>query len=182
MSDLFKQQTTTRKLIEFGALQHVADDIHRRHSAREHPERQTIVQGQGKILLALLTEDHVSQKDLATKLNLTAQSTAEFVRKLEKKKFVTREKSITDRRVTLVSLTPMGRKEASQTIDEIPPFLEVLDDRELDQLAAILTKINTSMYDDIAAADPTWFNKFHQMLTGYYSNIFHQGEHRHEDE
>lgn len=174
MDHLLKQQVATSKLVEFGALRHVANDIG--HRDNDHQENQLIVQGQGKILLALMTEDNVAQKQLADKVNLTAQSTAEFVRKLEKRRLVTRKKSTVDKRVTVVSLTALGRQEANQSLQEIPSFLQVLSDEELDQFAGLLSKINDGLYAEIGDADPTWFNKFHQLLTSHYLRQFHAGE------
>ena len=176
MSDLFKQETTASKLIEFGMLRHVADDIADRDD--DHPERQMIFQGQGKILLALMQEDHLAQKELAERVNLTAQSTAEFVRKLEKKGFVTRMKSPTDQRVTVVSITDAGRKETTKNVQQIPSFLTILDDTELDQLSHILDKINQHMYEEVNAANPTWFNKFHQVIMNRMLSQLHSGEDR----
>lgn len=171
MPNLIKQKNTAGKLIEFGMVRHIADDIaHRGHADRG--ERQSMFQGQGKILLALSQHDGLSQKELATRLNMTAQSTAEFVNKLVKKRAVTKEKSTTDRRVTIIRLTDLGRQTAANETAKIPEFLNVLNDEELDQLTAILTKINTSLYDEINTADPTWFNKFHHTITDHLRDWF----------
>ncbi|BDZ31631.1 MarR family transcriptional regulator [Lactiplantibacillus sp. WILCCON 0030] len=171
MPNLTKQKNAAGKLIEFGMARHVADDVvHHGHS--DHGEQQLLFQGQGKILLALSQTDGLSQKELATRLNLTAQSTAEFVNKLVKKQFVTKEKSTQDRRMTIIRLTDRGRKAATNETAKVPEFLTVLNDEELDQLTAILTKINTSLYDEINAANPTWFDKFHQTITDHVRDWF----------
>lgn len=160
MSDLMKKEAAASRLTEFGLLRHLADDIARRDDLDE----QVLFQGQGKILLALLQEDHLAQRTLAERLNMTAQSTAEFVKKLEHKKLVSREKLATDRRVTIVSLTDKGRAQAEKNNVDMPEFLDALDDEELTQLAQILDKIIASLYTEIQTADPSWFNKFHQGL------------------
>ncbi|MFC6260550.1 MarR family winged helix-turn-helix transcriptional regulator [Levilactobacillus fujinensis] len=171
MPDLTKQKKAAGKLIEFGMVRHTADDlIHRDHADKnEHPLR---FQGQGKILLALSQTDGLSQRDLAARLNLTAQSTAEFVNKLVKKQLVTKEKSTTDRRKTIIHLTDLGRATAATETAEVPEFLNVLTDTELDQLAAILTKINASLYDEINTANPTRFDKFQQTVTNHLRDWF----------
>ncbi|KRM12634.1 hypothetical protein ABTQ33_00085 [Paucilactobacillus suebicus] len=61
-------------------------------------------------------------------------------------------------------------------MQEIPGFLEVLNDEELDQFSDILSKIIDGMYQEIKAADPTWFNKMHQIQSHYLSKMFHDGE------
>lgn len=160
MPDLTKQKIAAGKLVEFGMVQRTADEV----TDRDHADQSDFFQGQGKILLALSQADHLSQKELATRLSLTAQSTAEFVNKLVKKQLVTKEKSTTDRRKTIISLTDAGRKTAANVATEIPPYLSVLTDEELDQLAAILTKINASLYEEISTANPTWYDKFHQAV------------------
>ncbi|WP_048000837.1 MarR family winged helix-turn-helix transcriptional regulator [Lactiplantibacillus herbarum] len=171
MTNLLKQKTAASKLMEFEMVQHVANDIaHRGHP--DHGERQAKFQGQGKILLTLNQEDGLSQKELATRLNLTAQSTAEFVNKLVKKQFVTKEKSATDRRVSIIRITPEGRQAAVHETSEIPPFLNALTDEELNQLTSIFTKINTSLYDEINEANPTWYNRFHQSFSNHFRDWF----------
>lgn len=67
-------------------------------------------QGQGNILLALGQADGQSQRALSRALNISAPSVTEFVTKLVAKGYVRREKSPTDKRVTLVYLTEAGRK------------------------------------------------------------------------
>ncbi|AVK60351.1 transcriptional regulator [Lactobacillus sp. CBA3605] len=171
MPNLSKQKKATGKLIEFGMVRHTADELnHRSHSAKDdHPLR---FQGQGKILLALSQTDGLSQKELATRLNLTAQSTAEFVNKLVKRALVTKEKSTTDRRKTIIHLTALGRETAAAEIEKVPEFLNVLSDTELDQLTTILTKINDSLYNEINTANPTLFNKFQQTVTNHLRDWF----------
>ncbi|GAY71927.1 MarR family winged helix-turn-helix transcriptional regulator [Lentilactobacillus kosonis] len=173
MADALKKQEAMTKLLEFSALQHVSSGMERQHS--DH-DKTLVIQGQGKILLALLDQDQVSQKDLAQKLNLTPQSTAEFVRKLEKKGDVTRTKSESDRRLTIVSLTTAGKGHAHDLWQTSMPFLNVLDDTELVQLSSILAKINGSMYETITQKDHTWIGKLKWMLVREYMDDIHDGE------
>jgi len=171
MANLSKQKNATGKLIEFDMVKHTADElIHRSHpNDDDHPLR---FQGQGKILLALSQTDSLSQRELATRLNLTAQSTAEFVNKLVKRQLVTKEKSTTDRRKTIIRLTDLGRAAAATETSKVPAFLEGLTDTELDQLTAILTKINDSLYEEINTANPTRFDKFQQTVTNHLRDWF----------
>ncbi|MFD1418604.1 MarR family winged helix-turn-helix transcriptional regulator [Companilactobacillus keshanensis] len=171
MPNLLKQKNAAGKLIEFGMVRHVADNIAHRDS--DNVERQSMFQGQGKILIALSQNDGLSQKELATRLDLTAQSTAEFVNKLVKKNLVTKEKSTKDRRMTIIRLTDSGRKMATTESSKVPEFLNVLSDEELDQLTSILTKINSSLYDEINNSDqPTLFEKSQQVIKDHIRDWF----------
>jgi len=171
MPNLMKQRNAAGKLIEFGMVRHTADEIaHRTHA--DKGDHQSPFQGQGKILLALSQADGLSQKELATRLNLTAQSTAEFVNKLVKKRLVTKEKSTADRRKTIIRLTNLGRQTATKELAKVPEFLNVLSDEELDQLTAILTKINASLYDEINTANPTWFKNLQGSVADHLRDWF----------
>ncbi|AYE38734.1 MarR family transcriptional regulator [Companilactobacillus zhachilii] len=161
MPNLLKQKNAAGKLIEFGMVRHVADKVTHRNSDEEG---KFMFQGQGKILLALSQTDGLSQKELATRLDLTAQSTAEFVNKLVKKGLVTKEKSTTDRRMTIIRITDLGRQTTTME-SAVPEFLNALTDEELDQFANILTKINTHLYAEIDNADhQNIFSKSKQMI------------------
>lgn len=174
MVDILKRQETVARLMEFWALQHAVGEGNRKHARGRSGAM--LVQGQGKILLALTQGDHMAQKDLANELGLTAQSTAEFVRKLEKKGFVTRERLETDRRVTVVSITDAGRSEAAEAMRDTMPYLGVLNDEELDQLSAIFSKINAGLSREIEDAEPSWIAKFHQAAVNHYLDGMHEGE------
>lgn len=171
MTNLTNQGKTAGKLIEFDLLQNIAADDNQHQG-----DYKMLFQGQGKILLALSDHDHLSQKELVQQLNLTPQSTAEFVRKLESKGFVTRQKSPHDGRVSLVSLSAAGRAEIQKKIRAIPDYLRVLSDDDLAQFDRILDKINQQMYQDIQQADPTLHNKYHQLMLNHVLNKLHPTE------
>lgn len=171
MPNLEKQKNAAGKLIEFGMVRHTADEIaHRNHT--DKGERPLRFQGQGKILLALSQDDGLSQKELATRLNLTVQSTAEFVNKLVKKDLVTKEKSTTDRRKTIIRLTDLGRTTADTETAKVPEFLNALTDTELDQFTSILTKLNASLYNEIDTADASQSGKVQQAVTDWLRDWF----------
>ncbi|MFH5811558.1 MarR family winged helix-turn-helix transcriptional regulator [Companilactobacillus sp. FL22-1] len=162
MADLINQGKTAGKLVEFGMLQNIAED-----DAQRKIDYKALFQGQGKILLALSDNNNLSQKDLVERLNMTPQSVAEFVRKLESRGLVSRKKSTTDKRVTIVSLTEAGRLEIDKSMQVIPKYLRALSDEELQQFNNILDKINEQMYRDIKDADPTLHNKYHQLMLNH---------------
>lgn len=166
MSDNIKAELAAGKLAEYEQLNKIYDDI-----VKQARPRLTVA-GQGKILLALADEDHLSQRQLATRLGMSPQSTSEFVSKLVKRGLVSLTKSPKDRRVNLVNITSTGRQEIESASQEVPPFLDNFSDDELDQLTQLLNKITTSMYADIDAANPTLAVKFHKLFASRYLNQF----------
>ncbi|MFT8669338.1 MAG: MarR family transcriptional regulator [Liquorilactobacillus hordei] len=166
MTNRIKAELIAGKLAEYEQLSKIYDDIVKQARPR------LTVEGQGKILLALADENHLSQRQLATRLGMSPQSTGEFVSKLAKRKLVTLTKSQKDRRVNLVNLTNAGRKEIESAYQEVPPFVNSLSESEIDQLMPLLTKITTAMYADIDAANPTLGVKFHKLLASRYLKQF----------
>lgn len=173
MTNLIDQGKTAGKLVEFSMLQNIAED-----DAQHKNDYKMLFQGQGKILLALSDDDNLPQKVLADRLNMTPQSMAEFVRKLEKRDLVSRKKSVDDKRVTIVSLTDNGRLEIEKRMQVIPKYLRALDDEELLQLNNILDKINEQMYLDIKNADSTLHNKYHQLMLNHVLTKIHTNDWR----
>ena len=76
MATQIKAELVAGKLAEYEQLSKIYDDIVKQSRPR------LTVEGQGKILLALADEDHLSQQQLATRLGISPQSTSEFVYKL----------------------------------------------------------------------------------------------------
>lgn len=171
MSNLIKQKNATGKLLEFDMVRHIVDHMTHKHS--NNGERRSIFQGQGKILLALSQTDGLSQKELSNRLDLTAQSTAEFVNKLVKKQLVTKEKSTVDRRMTVIRLTDQGRQIVATETDKVPDYLNVLTDEELDQLVNILSKINASLYSEMDNAEhPNLLDKSQRAIKDTFRDWF----------
>ena len=141
MVDFLIENTTSAKLFEFTSLQHLADEQVERHSP--------VFRGQNKVLVALSEGDNISQKELAERLDMSVQSTAEFVAKLVKKDFVTKTKSPTDGRIQLIQLTDKGRHEAEKSLFYIPEYLDYLTPEEWTQLAAMLDKMNDGIRDHL---------------------------------
>ncbi|KRO15163.1 MarR family winged helix-turn-helix transcriptional regulator [Lacticaseibacillus saniviri] len=166
MANTAKVELAAGKLAEYEQLSKIYDDI-----VKQARPRLTI-EGQGKILLALTDEDHLSQRELVARLGISPQAVSEFVSKLAKRELVTLTKSQEDRRVNVVNLTDAGRQEVEAAAQEVPPFVNVLSEDELDQLIPLLNKITTAMYDDIDAANPTLGVKFHKLLASRYLNQY----------
>lgn len=141
MADLIEKHQLAAKLFEFTSLQHLADEQVERHSP--------VFRGQNKVLVALSEGDNISQKELTERLEMSVQSTAEFVTKLVKKDFVTKTKSLTDGRIQLIKLTEKGRREAEKSLFYIPEYLDYLDPEDWTQLAAMLDKMNDGIRDHL---------------------------------
>jgi len=162
MANNVKAELVAGKLAEFEQLSKVYDDIVKLAKPR------MIVEGQGKILLALADEDHLSQKELVARLGISPQAVSEFVAKLSRRQLVNLTKSETDRRVNVVNLTDAGKAEIASASQEVPPFVNALSEPDLDQLLPLLNKLTAAMYADIDNANPTLGVKFHKLFAGRY--------------
>ncbi len=112
--------------------------------------------GQGRILKLLTIKPEISQKELHGMLDISKQSLAETLSKLEKNGFIVREPSEEDRRVLIVKLTEEGKKEIStfenEAVNSYNVFKDVSDE-ELKIFGNVLDKIivnleNDETYDD----------------------------------
>lgn len=97
-------------------------------------------------ILSLLGEnDGVSQQDLATRLMMKPQSLSDHLRKMEQRGLITKENSEDDKRVMLVSLTELGRKEFSVADEKIAEygdeFLRVFNENEKETLRDLLKRM-----------------------------------------
>ncbi|RRG18572.1 MarR family transcriptional regulator [Weissella viridescens] len=141
MDDLIEKHQLAAKLFEFTSLQDLSDEQDERHSP--------VFRGQNKILVALSESDNISQKELAERLNMSTQSTAEFITKLVKKGLVVKNPSPKDGRVQLIQLTDKGRREAEKSIFYIPEYINYLDADEREQLAHLLDKMNAGIREHL---------------------------------
>ncbi|MGQ4574552.1 MarR family winged helix-turn-helix transcriptional regulator [Leuconostoc pseudomesenteroides] len=162
MERKIKSELIAGKLAEYEQLTKIYDDI-----VQDVKPRLT-VEGQGKVLLALADEDHLSQSQISSRLEISPQSTGEFVSKLAKRDLVSLSKSENDRRINLVSLTTKGREEIESSFQEVPKFITILSNEEMDQFNRLITKIIAAMYEDIDKANPTLGVKFHKLLANRY--------------
>lgn len=76
------------------------------------------VRGQGRVLALLKNRPETSQRELSYLLDMRQQSLSELLAKLEDKGYITRSKSETDGRVTVVRLTEEGAR-AVPDIDDM---------------------------------------------------------------
>jgi DNA-binding MarR family transcriptional regulator len=103
--------------------------------------------GQGRILAALQLRDGISTKDLSFLLGLAISSLNEFLSKLEKGGYITREPSEHDKRVILVKLTEKGKAQLTQPEDAADAWgiFDCLSDDEKTMLGASLDKVTDAL-------------------------------------
>ena len=109
--------------------------------------------GQGRILSILKMKPEISQKELTYLLDMSKQSLAELLGKLEKSGYIKREPSEEDRRVSNIKLTDKGAEAASEMEDETQDMTDLLDclgDEEVNTLNEYLKRI-IQHYDETFA-------------------------------
>ena len=99
--------------------------------------------GQGRILSLLKIKPEMSQKELASILDIRPQSLAELLAKLEKAGYVTRTPSETDRRVMEIRLTDEGRSVVHEPEEKEQPddLFDCLDSAEREGFAGYLDRL-----------------------------------------
>ena len=136
MSDI--KATITEQLQQLQMLMHRAY-FHDFFGGAHNPHR-----GQGRVLAILKLKPEISQKELTYLLNMSKQSLAELLAKLEKSGYVTREQSEDDPRSKIIKLTEEGARTAEDMDDAVSDtgkILECLTDEELNNLSGYLARI-----------------------------------------
>jgi len=127
-----------------GYFQVVAERLH--GVKKNNPETSGVISAQeSQLLLSVGTKDALKMSEIANALQLTLSSVTALVDKLEAKNFVTRQRSLEDRRIVRVSLTAEGRK-LYDLVDRAQrelsmSVLKVLTREEQDSLLALFRKL-----------------------------------------
>jgi DNA-binding MarR family transcriptional regulator len=112
--------------------------------------------GQGRVLAILKMKPEISQKELTYLLNMSKQSLAELLAKLERSGYIVREPSQEDKRVMNIKLTDSGRKAAEEMDDDSEPELyglfDCLNDDELCTLSDYLGRM-IKQYEELYPED-----------------------------
>ena len=115
-----------------------------------------IPRGQGKLLKLLLEKDGLFIKDIVLELDIRPSSASQLVNKLLGKGLVDRLVDDSDRRAKRIVLTEKGKACAEQIKNShatmYQDILDGLDPEELQQLSALLKKLNTSLNEKIEAS------------------------------
>jgi len=89
-------------------------------------------------------KDEISQRELSYLLDMSRQSIAELLAKLENSGYITREASAADKRILTIKLTDEGKKAADEvgdTTSETPQALNCLNDEELQTFSKYLGRV-----------------------------------------
>lgn len=100
--------------------------------------------GQGRVLAVLCRKPEISQKELAGLLDMSKQSLAELLAKLEKSGYIQREPSEDDRRSSTVRLLEAGRRAAEEmegSTREVFQIFDCLDGEELERFSGYLARV-----------------------------------------
>ena len=100
--------------------------------------------GQSRLLslLAEQPEHQLTQRELMNRMGIRSSSLSELVRKLEHSGLIQRSACPTDRRTTLVALTPNGLKKAASLSQTSTRPFQALNEAEQQTLLALLVKLN----------------------------------------
>lgn len=107
--------------------------------AKHNPYR-----GQGRVLSVLHMKPEISQKELTGLLDMSKQSIAELLGKMEKSGYIERKPSETDKRSISIRLLPEGEKaarEMEQSPMEVVRIFDCLEPEELERFSGCLERI-----------------------------------------
>lgn len=111
----------------------------------ELPGIAPIKKGFSEILGMLVTEDGVSQQQIADRIGIRPQSASEAISSMETHGLIRREESEEDKRITLIYITDIGReyyeKSSRELARQAGEFLSVLNDEEKQVLFSLLMKL-----------------------------------------
>jgi len=133
------KETVTEQLQKMHRLMHRSSCGGRKKGHNPH-------RGQGRVLKILAKNADITQKELASMLDMSKQSLAEVLGKLEKNDLITRVPAEADKRVLIIQLTDEGKKiaeELGKKRDNILLMLDCLDEDELKVFSNFLTRIMT---------------------------------------
>jgi DNA-binding MarR family transcriptional regulator len=114
--------------------------FHYMRNYRDRGPMADLHRGQGRILALLKLKPDISQKELASILDIRAQSLGELLAKLEKAGYVSRTPNEADHRVMDLHLTEAGRSAAETEAedDSLEDIVGTLSDEERSTLRSVL--------------------------------------------
>lgn len=123
--------------------------------------------GQRRILVTLLKQEGLTQKELQDVLEISSGALSEILQKMEDSSLIERKKSSDDKRQMKLSLTPAGKGMALQVkahyFRTLERMFECLAEQEKTQLGGILEKLvahldslKTDPFFEAGADDARW--------------------------
>lgn len=139
------------------------------HGRMRNPHR-----GQGRVLAILKLKPEISQKELTYLLNMSKQSVAELIGKLDRNGYITRRPSEEDKRIMIIKLTDKGRNAVSEeeAAPESTEMLDCLNEEELEAFSEYLGRMIKQYEGQFPNED---FEGRRRMIEEFMS--FHGGEH-----
>lgn len=124
----------------------------RRRSRAHHAGACKRPHGFGHILDILTERDGLTQQQIAQQMDIRPQSVSEAIAAMEQQGLVCRQTSETDRRSSVVYITPEGRTRQAELLGEriqnARRIMEPLSVQEKDTLLRLLQKITDSLQEE----------------------------------
>lgn len=145
--------------------------------------------GQGRVLSVLRMKPEISQKELTGLLDMSKQSLAELLAKLEKSGYIAREPSENDKRSSTVRLLDAGRKAAEEmegSTKEVFQIFDCLNEEELAQFSGYLGRVIKRCAEYFPGEDLEERSRRMESFLAKYDHSFthfdeHDGSHTHGD-
>lgn len=129
-------------------IRKVAEWFMSRQQDLVHEKLADLNQRDAGVILLLGREGASSMSEIAQKIRLTVSSATLIIDRLVDRGLVSRHRSLDDRRVVRVALTPEGAELHRIMFESLVRFgqamLSALDDREQEQLLALYRKVTSS--------------------------------------
>ena len=153
------------------------------HGHMGHGKRHDPYRGQGRILTLLKMKPEINQRELTYLLDMSKQSLAELLVKLEKNGYITREHSEEDKRALTIKLTAEGET-ASENIDssatEAFYIFDCLNEDELVLFSDFLGRITKRYEEQFPDEDYEERRKMRSEFMSSHHHDSHYGEkHKH---
>jgi Transcriptional regulators len=136
--------------------------------------------GQGRVLSILKMKPEISQKELGYLLNMSKQSLAEILGKLEKNGYIIKETSDEDKRSFNIKLTEKGATIAGD-IDDTPTDLKNLfdcfRDEELASLSEFLNRIIVRLKEQFTGEDDDLRQQMMERFMEQHDRFFRGHDH-----
>ena len=135
--------------------------------------------GQGRVLSILKMKPEMSQKELTYLLDMSKQSLAELLNKLEKRGYIKREPVEEDRRSFNIKLTEEGAAVAGEMGDnplDLDKVFERLSAEELAKLYEYLKRIIECLEDQLPSDDYDLHKQMMERFMEHYLQGKHEGD------
>lgn len=162
--------------VNLNELYHTLHRLNRlmhRNAHKEGHGKGWLFHGQASLLLLLLQNDGVSQRELAEQLDIRPSSMTEMISKLDQSGLIEKKQDEKDQRVMRIYLTESGKKAAEGIIeskDELAEaFFSPLTEDEQEQLLMLTQKLCAGLESE-ASSDS---------LMHHCHGMCHHGKHHH---